>query len=81
MVTLPEWRIQTLWSQRELAERARVAQRTIALAESGQRLPRLLTMRRIADALGVPWEERSPNFGRRLSAWRKKPRSTSLYAA
>ncbi len=57
MPTLRELRLGRLWSQRELARRAGVAERTIINAETGQRLPRLLTMRRIAEALGVDWRE------------------------
>lgn len=57
MPTLRELRIGKLWSQRELARRANVAENTILYAETGKRLPRLLTMRRIADALGVDWAE------------------------
>ena len=57
MPTLRELRIARLWSQRELARRADVAEGTIIFAETGRRLPRLLTMRRIAVALGVDWSE------------------------
>ncbi len=57
MATLQEHRIRRLWSQRELARRANVAERTVINIETGQRAPRLLTMRRIADALGVDWKE------------------------
>lgn len=57
MPTLREVRLSRLWSQRELAQRAGVAERTIISIERGQRPPRLLTMRRIADALGVDWRE------------------------
>ena len=57
MPTLRELRIARLWSQRELARRAGVAEGTIVFAETGRRLPRLLTMRRIADALGVDWAD------------------------
>ena len=57
MPTLRELRIARLWSQRVLAERAGVAENTIVYAEAGKRLPRLLTMRRIANALGVDWSE------------------------
>ena len=57
MATLQEHRIRRLWSQRELARQADVAERTIVNAERGHRQPRLLTMRRIADALGVDWKE------------------------
>ena len=55
MPTVRELRLRQLWSQRELARRAGVAEGTIVTIETGQRLPRLLTMRRIADALGVEW--------------------------
>ena len=55
--TLRERRIHRLWSQAELARRSGVAVRTILSIETGQRLPRLLTMRRIADALDVEWTE------------------------
>ncbi len=54
---MKELRIARLWSQRELASRAGVSENTIIYAETGRRLPRLLTMRRIADALGVDWNE------------------------
>ncbi len=57
MATLQEHRIRRLWSQRELARRANVAERTVINIETGQRVPRLLTMRRIADALEVGWKE------------------------
>ncbi len=57
VVTLQEHRIRRLWSQRELARRADVAERTIINAERGHRQPRLLTMRRIADALEIDWKE------------------------
>ena len=57
MPTLRELRIRRLWSQRELARRAGVAEGTVVSAEAGRRPPRLLTMRRIADALGVDWTE------------------------
>ena len=57
MTTLQEHRIRRLWSQRELARQADVAERTIVNAERGHRQPRLLTMRRIADALGVDWTD------------------------
>jgi transcriptional regulator with XRE-family HTH domain len=57
MPTVRELRLQQLWSQRELAQRSGVAEGTIVSIETGQRLPRLLTMRRIANALGVNWME------------------------
>lgn len=57
MPTLREWRIRRLWSQSELARRSGVAVRTIINTETGQRVPRLLTMRRLADALEVEWNQ------------------------
>lgn len=55
--TLRERRIHRLWSQAELARRSGVAVRTIVNIETGQRLPRLQTMRRIAEALEVDWTD------------------------
>ena len=57
MPTLRELRLRRLWSQRELAHRAGVAEWTIIAAESGRRTPRLVTVRKIAEALGVDWAE------------------------
>jgi len=57
MAALRELRIRRLWSQGELARRAGVAVRTIINIETGKRVPRLLTMRRIAEALEVDWNE------------------------
>ena len=57
MPTLRELRLRRLWSQRELARRSGVAEWTIIAAESGRRVPRLLTVRKIAEALGVDWAE------------------------
>ncbi len=57
MASLQEHRIRRLWSQRELAQRANVAERTIVNAERGHGQPRLLTMRRVADALEVNWKD------------------------
>jgi transcriptional regulator with XRE-family HTH domain len=57
MATLKELRISRLWSQHELARRAGVGVGTVINIETGQRSPRLLTMRRIAEALEVAWEE------------------------
>ena len=51
------------WSQTELAERARVAPRTIHAVEKG-RLCRQETKRRILAALGVPWDQRDDYFVR-----------------
>ena len=53
MKTLKGWREDRNLTIRDLAERANVATRTLVLAESGRQVPRLVTMRRIADALGV----------------------------
>ncbi len=53
MKTLKGWREDRGITIRQLAGRAHVATRTLVLAESGRQVPRLVTMRRIADALGV----------------------------
>ena len=57
MPTLRELRLRRLWNQRELAQRAGVAYGTVVSAETGRRQPRLVTMRKIAAALGVEWAE------------------------
>lgn len=57
MSTLRELRLQKLWSQRELARRAGVAEQTVVSIETGQRQPRLASIRKIADVLGVEWSE------------------------
>ena len=57
MPTLRELRLRRLWSQRELARRAGVAEWTVIAAESGRRVPRLVTVRKLAEALGVEWAE------------------------
>lgn len=53
MPLLREVRVRRLWSQRELASRADVTQKTIVDLERGRTEPRLQTMRKLAAALGV----------------------------
>jgi transcriptional regulator with XRE-family HTH domain len=53
MPTLREVRIRRLLSQRELAKRANVVQRTIVEAEAGRQVPHPRTMRKLAEALDV----------------------------
>ncbi len=53
MKTLKGWREEHGITIRELAARAGVATRTLVLTESKRQVPRLVTMRRIADALAV----------------------------
>jgi transcriptional regulator with XRE-family HTH domain len=53
MATLREARLARTLSQRDLAERARVTQKTIVDLELGRQEPRLRTIRLIAAALGV----------------------------
>jgi transcriptional regulator with XRE-family HTH domain len=53
MPPLREVRIRRLLSLRELAKRAEVAQRTIVEAEASRQKPRLQTIRKLAEALGV----------------------------
>ena len=57
MPTLREVRLRQLLSQRELAKRAGVVQRTIVEAEAGRQVPRPATMRKLSEALGVAPEE------------------------
>ncbi len=53
MHSLRELRIRKLMSQKALALAAGVAPATIGQAELGRQTPRLLSMRRICNALGV----------------------------
>jgi transcriptional regulator with XRE-family HTH domain len=53
MATLRELRSQRLLSIRDLADQAGVAPGTIVRIEAGEPLPRFVTMRKIAAALGV----------------------------
>ncbi len=57
MKPLREWRTERLWSVRELAERAGVQHKTVIQLEYGRQRPTYATMRRIAEALGVPATE------------------------
>ena len=57
MASLRELRIRKLLSQKDLANRSGISVRTIINIESGARPPRLVTMRRVAEALGVEWVE------------------------
>ncbi len=54
---LRELRYRVLLTQRELAERAGLTQRTIHLLESGARRARPSTVRRLTEALGVDSQE------------------------
>ena len=53
MPSLREIRLNRMWSQRDLAQHARVAQKTIVDLELRRSEPRLLTMRKLAAALEV----------------------------
>jgi transcriptional regulator with XRE-family HTH domain len=53
MATLRELRSQRLLSIRDLADKSGVAPGTIVRIEAGEPLPRFVTMREIAAALGV----------------------------
>jgi len=53
MPRLREIRLRLMWSQRDLAQHANVAQKTVVDLELGRGEPRLQTMRKIAAALGV----------------------------
>ena len=54
---LRAWRTERLWSVRDLAARAGVSTKTVVQAEYGRQRPTYATMRRIAEALGVPAAE------------------------
>jgi transcriptional regulator with XRE-family HTH domain len=51
--SLREWRLEQLLSIRDLADRSGVAAKTILDVELGRRHPRLVTMKRLCDALQV----------------------------
>ena len=53
MPALRDLRLKKLWSQRDLAAEADVARKTIVDLELGRIEPRLLTMRKLAAALGI----------------------------
>ncbi len=48
------------WSQTELAKRAGIGRGTMNMVEGGRTAPRLITLRRLARALGVPVRELLP---------------------
>lgn len=50
---LREYRLMKMMSQKELAEKAKLYQQTIALIENGQSFPSLKTLVRMAKALGI----------------------------
>lgn len=53
MKTLREWRDEKVFGQTDLARTAGVRQATIAEIESGKRVPRRETIRKVSAALGV----------------------------
>jgi len=53
MVTLRQARIEKLLTQRDLAVRAGISLSTVHLTETGQTIPRLMAVRKIAAALDV----------------------------
>lgn len=50
---LREYRLMKMMSQKELAEKAKLYQQTIALIENGQSFPSLKSLMRMAKALGI----------------------------
>ena len=50
---LREWRIQRILTQKELAQKAGVAEVTVAAIERGHQLPSPRTSRKLAEVLGV----------------------------
>lgn len=57
MKPLRDWRTERLLSVRELAQAAGVTHTTLIQLEHGRQRPHYATMRRIAEALGVPATE------------------------
>jgi transcriptional regulator with XRE-family HTH domain len=53
MASLRDIRLSRAFSQRDLAEKAGIAPKTIVDLEQGRQEPRLRTIRRLAEALGV----------------------------
>jgi len=57
MKPLREWRVRRMLSIRQLAADARVTPKTLMDLELGRRTAQFGTMRRIAEAIGVPAHE------------------------
>jgi transcriptional regulator with XRE-family HTH domain len=57
MASLREIRLRQALSQRDLAQQAGVAPKTVVDLELGRQEPRLRTIRKLAAALGVPPQE------------------------
>jgi len=53
MQSLREWRVKKLMTQRQLGRAAGVSPLTVMNAELGRQIPRLLSIQRICNALGV----------------------------
>lgn len=54
---IKKYRLNSNMSQRDLGEKLGISQQQIAQYENGKRMPKLETIRRIADALEVPMYE------------------------
>ncbi len=57
MQSLREWRVKKLMIQRQLGRAAGVNPRTVMNVELGRQIPRLLSIQRICNALGVEPED------------------------
>lgn len=77
--TLREWRVERLWSQKELAERSGgIRQATIAAIEGGV-MPRFGTMSKISEALGVaPTQIAEFAEAIEIRSGRQRPRSKDM---
>ena len=53
MKPLRDWRMERLWSVRDLAREAGVSTKTVVQLEYGRQVPTYATMRRVSAALGV----------------------------
>jgi len=57
MSTLKELRLKKLWSQAKLAKLSGVSRTTIVAIENNQHIPQLLTIHKLANALGIDASE------------------------
>jgi transcriptional regulator with XRE-family HTH domain len=57
MATLRDLRVKKVWAQEDLARESGVSTAAISRLERGERLPRFVTIRKLAKALGVEASE------------------------
>ena len=67
MSTLRELRLRKLWSQATLARLSGVARSTIVAIENDRHVPHLLTLYKLASALGVDVSELNDHHSNRVT--------------